>query len=332
MKKYSMYGLILIGFVISCSQQANGDNYASSESGMSYEKTSYPEEESGYVSNEADVALTAKQSIRKDIAGNNGESKISTDDLKQDNPYNSKIIRTADLKIKVENVKKSSTKIANLVDMKGGYISSEDLVADKDYYQTLEKTEKSQLEEYKVEVSNVIYIRVPSENFQSLLSDLKGVAISEDYIKVNAQDVTEEYFDLTTRLKTKKEVEQRYIEILRSKARTVEEILIAEEKIRVIREEIEAVEGRLKYLSNKVNLSSIQVELYQDPYFVQEEIKFKEYQDTGWSFWEKAGNALSSGWNAILMFLVGLLYFWPLLLIGGAVFWFVRKKLRKKKA
>jgi len=48
--------------------------------------------------------------------------------------------------------------------------------------------------------------------------------LSEDYIKINTQDVSEEYVDLETRLKTKKEVEARYIEILRSKAKTLEDI------------------------------------------------------------------------------------------------------------
>src|SRR5690606_18336536 len=115
-------------------------------------------------------------------------------------------------------------------------------------------------------------------------------SISEDYIKVNAQDVTEEYYDLETRLKTKKEVEARYIEILKSKAKTVEEILIAEDKIRYLREEIEAVEGRLRLLKNKVGLSTIQIEIYQDAYFVKEKENIKKHETTisssTWSFWD----------------------------------------------
>ena len=68
---------------------------------------------------------------------------------------------------------------------------------------------------------------------------------------VSVQDVTEEYLDIEARLKTKKEVEARYIEILKSKTKTVEDVLKAEEQIRIIREEIEAREGRLNYLKNQ---------------------------------------------------------------------------------
>ncbi len=259
-------------------------------------------------------------------------NKLNTEDINPKNTYNTKIIKTADLKIKVDNVKMASTKIANLVDMNGGYISSENLQSTKNYYQTIEKTEDYKIEEYEVVTSNVIYIRVPTQNFQKVLSGMKGIAVSEDYVRIDAQDVTEEYYDLETRLKTKKEVEKRYIEILRSKAKTVSEILTAEEKIRVIREEIEVVEGRLKYLQNKVSLSSIQIELYQDPIFVQETIKYKQYQETGWSFWEKAGKALSTGWNAILAFLIGLLYIWPFIIVFGSILYFLRKKYKKMKA
>ena len=256
---------------------------------------------------------------------------LKTDELKTNNVFNAKIIRNGELKFKVDNVKSASAKIANLVDANGGYISSEDLISDKTYYQTIERTEESETIEYEVSTSNIIYIRVPSKNFQTLLSSMKGLSVSEDYVKINAQDVTEEYFDLETRLKTKKEVEARYIQILKSKAKTLNEVLIAEDKIRVIREEIEAVEGRLNYLKNKVSLSTIQVEIYQDKFYAQETTRFKQYEKTGWSFGEKAGNAIGSGWDAVLMFLIGLLYFWPLWIFGGGLFWMIRKIIKKRK-
>jgi len=278
------------------------------------------------------VSSLAKSSYKVSANGNISTSnQLQTNDLKQKNNYNTKIIKNADLKIKVTDVKKASNKIANLVDMNGGYVSNENLTTDKSYYQSIEVTDEYEINEYEYITSNIIYIRVPSKSFQSLLSSMKGLALSEDYIRINAKDVTEEYFDLETRLKTKKEVEARYIAILKSKAKTLEEILLAEDKIRVIREEIEAVEGRLNYLKNKVSLSTIQVEIYQDSYYEKETTRFKKYETTGWSFGEKANDALSSGWEGILWFLVGLLYFWPFLIIGVGVYFFVRYKIKKRR-
>jgi hypothetical protein len=320
MKNTLIYSALLLFVAIGCSQNAQNADYAEPSYQNDAVTESIYEEEIGYKSEGL-------------VAQKDGHNKnLSTDDLKTDNPFNAKIIRNADLKFKVDDVKKSSTKIANLVDMNGGYVSSEDLISDKNHYQTIESTEESETIEYEIETSNIIYIRVPSNNFQKLLSSMKGLSISEDYVKINAQDVTEEYYDLETRLKTKKEVETRYIAILKAKAKTLEEILIAEDKIRVIREEIEAVEGKLNYLKNKVNLSTIQIEIYQDPIYTQTTTRFNAHKNTGSSFGEKAGDAFSAGWNGILFFLIVIVYLWPLFVIGGFAFWFVRRKIRNYKA
>ena len=69
-----------------------------------------------------------------------------------------------------------------------------------------------------------------------------------DYENITTKDVTEEYIDLESRLNTKLEVKQRYESILRKQAKTVKDILATEEKLQIIQEEIESVQGRLKYL------------------------------------------------------------------------------------
>jgi hypothetical protein len=335
MKKLVITAISLFLIISSCSKgngskvnyppHSNGKNYPESdETNGTYASPT----ESTYENGTFDVAKDGNSyKQNKNIVNQS----IKTDDINPKNVYNTKIIKTADLKIKVKDVKKSSSKITNLVDMNGGYVSSENLQSNKNYYLTIEKTEDYKIEEYEVVTSNIIYIRIPTQNFQKVLKGLKSVAVSEDYVKIDAQDVTEEYYDLETRLKTKKEVEQRYIEILKSKAKTVSEILTAEEKIRALREEIEAVEGRLKYIQNKVSLSSIQIELYQNPIFIQETIKYKQHQKTGWSFLEKAGKALNTGWNVILEVIIGLLYIWPFLIIVGITLWILRKKIKNRK-
>jgi hypothetical protein len=314
---------LLLLLLNSCSNGAGSPDSIVNNENYPYSETLEESSDSEFKSK----SLTDKTSTASEKVGNSNQ--LETDDLKANNVYNAKIIRDADIKFRVTDVKKASSKIANLVESNGGYISSEDLNANKKEYQTLEQAETSKTTEYIVETSNIIFIRVPSKNFQPLLSSMKGLSVTEDYVRINAKDVTEEYYDLETRLKTKKEVEARYIEILKKKAKTLEEILIAEDKIRVIREEIEAVEGRLNYLTNKVSLSSIQVEIYQDAYYTKETIRFKSYEKTGWSFGEKAGNAVSTGWNGILIFFVTLLYIWPFLAIGLGILLYFRGKRKK---
>ena len=73
---------------------------------------------------------------------------------------------------------------------------------------------------------------------------------------IDSQDVTEEYIDITARLKTKKELEARYLELLK-KANKVEEIVSIEKEIGNLRSDIESIEGRLRYINNAVAYSTL---------------------------------------------------------------------------
>ena len=132
--------------------------------------------------------------------------------------------------------------------------------------------------------------------------------------------MTEEYVDITTRLKTKKEVRDRYVDILRSKAKTVKEVLMAEEQIRHVQEEIEAKEGRLRYLRDRVNMSTINLEIYQEIEYQPEPNVYVK------SFWAKLKDGFSYGWNLLQGIVLSIVSIWPLVILFG-LFWWCRKWL-----
>ncbi|MEM9919325.1 MAG: DUF4349 domain-containing protein [Bacteroidota bacterium] len=166
-------------------------------------------------------------------------------------------------------------------------------------------------------------IRVPQQYFDPLLEALSSIAVRIDHRRIGTTDVTEEYLDVETRLKTKKEVRDRYIAILRDKAKTVEDILNAEDKIRVIQEEIESAEGRLRYLRNKVGLSTINLRIYQQ----QERTGMVKER----SFLTKAGKAFVSGWKSVQSFALGLIHVWPFVLIVCLIAFLIGRARSKRR-
>lgn len=120
--------------------------------------------------------------------------------------------------------------------------------------------------------------------------------------------------DVQSRLKTKKAVRDRYEEILRTKAKTVEEILLAEEQIRRLQEEIEAQEGRLRYLSQRSAMSTIQLELYEP---LEEQAANPWWQRFG----GEIGDSLSFSVAIVKNLFLGMLSIWPLLLLAGILIW-----------
>lgn len=231
--------------------------------------------------------------------------------LKQDASTNAipkhlKIIKSANAKYKVTNVKKATNQIKHMAHKYGAYIS--DLRFDNNLYKK----------------ENRFTIKIPEQYFDSMMDSIGSFVEFIDYENITTQDVTEEYIDIQTRLKTKLEVKGRYESILRKNAKTVEDILATEDKLRIIQEEIEAAQGRLKYLTNKVSYSTIQIDLYETVDYKEEP---KAYNKT---FWSKTKEGLFFGWNFIESLFIGIIHIWPLIIIGFLTFILIKKRSKRK--
>jgi len=232
-------------------------------------------------------------------------SLVETTTDKKEIPQELKIIKSANVRYKVTHVKITTDQINKILQQFNGYIS------DQRFQNTV----------YQIE--NRFTIKVPAQHFDVLMDSLVQVAEFVDYENITTQDVSEEYIDLKSRLKTKLEVKQRYETILRQRAKTVKDILATEEKLRVIQEEIEAAQGRLHYLTNKVSFSTIQVDLY-------ETVDYKETPESYTrTFFSKMKEGFSFGWQLIESIVLGIIYIWPLILIGLGLFFIIKRRLRK---
>ena len=205
-------------------------------------------------------------------------------------PDTRKIIWTGNLELQVKNVDTVTKKISKICAKYGAFISDMSLT------------------NTNYEISNNITVRVKSKDFTKLISDVKGSSIFIRKVEINSNDVTEEFIDIESRLKTKKEVRARYIDILKNKAGEIKDVIAAEEAIRTITEEIEAKEGRLRYLSNKVDLSTVNILIFQKVDFKSEPNVYEKPYIT------KMGEALKSGWTMVTEILLFALNIWPLLI------------------
>jgi hypothetical protein len=165
-----------------------------------------------------------------------------------------------------------------------------------------------------------LIVRVPSQNFDVFIKSIsKGVAYFDNK-EISSQDVTEEYIDIDARLKAKKVLESRYLELLK-KANKVTEMLEIEKQLSAIREEIEAKEGQLRYMQSRVSMSTITIEFYKT---------VANESGVMVSFGTKIWNAIKSGFNGFSSFFIGLLSIWPFLIIFATAAYYIRKRFKKK--
>lgn len=227
--------------------------------------------------------------------------------LEIETPKDLKIIKTATTRYKVTDVQKATKEIKKLATRYGAYIS------DLKYKNTL------------YEKQNKFTIKVPNAYFDVLMDSIATKALFVEFENITTKDVTEEYVDIETRLKTKMEVKERYEGVLKSKAKTVEDILLTEEKLRVIQEEIEASQGRLKYLKEKVAYSTINIDVFEVVEYKEEPESYTK------TFADKAGNGFSFGWKIIEGFLIAIIHMWPIILIVVSIIALLKFYRRKKR-
>ncbi|MEC4034130.1 DUF4349 domain-containing protein [Myroides odoratimimus] len=170
---------------------------------------------------------------------------------------------------------------------------------------------------YGNRTEHTIVIRVPAKNFETLLEGVTQTATKVDSKNINALDVTEEFIDVEARIKTKKEIEERYKELLK-RANTIDDILRIERELGTLRADIESFEGRLKYLKSRISLSTLTVTFYE-----------KGESTTGFGY--EVSSAFGSGWSNLLSFVIGLFYIWPFILISIGLILIIRRIRKRRK-
>jgi len=213
-----------------------------------------------------------------------------------------KIIKNGDLRFETDDLAKTYDRIQELL---------------KKYKANVQNDSESK--NYNA-ISRDLTIRIPSQNFDAFIQSVSSGVPYFDTKDISSEDVTEEYIDVASRIKTKKALELRYLELLK-KANKVSEMMEVEKQLSEIREEIEAKEGRLKYLKNRVALSTVNLSFYKT---------LAHESGATVSYGTKIWNAIKSGFNGISSFFIWLIGVWPFIAILVALIYLIRKRFKKK--
>ena len=172
---------------------------------------------------------------------------VQTGDIIPENTVQSNrmIVKNANMTIVVEDPKEALNQVATLAESLGGFIVSSNISEHETY-------------EGKVYYSADIYIRVPSDKFDSTLNNIQGIAHSVDYQSISGQDVTSEYVDLESELRSLELAETQLTKIM-DEAYKTEDVLSVFRELQNIQSNIEIIKGRMKYLKESSTFSSISV-------------------------------------------------------------------------
>jgi hypothetical protein len=238
------------------------------------------------------------------------------------------IIKNADVRLLVQDTDAAIDGINQAVGDIGGYIISQRV-----WYETHND------QNYKYAT---ITMGVPVDEFEFALRRLRGLAVRVLDENASGEDVTTEYVDLQSRLKNLELTRDRIREFL-DQAKTVDEALKVNQQLSSVEEEIEQVQGRMKYLAGRAAYSTITVDLEPDiPEITPTPTPTRTPTPTPTSWTpretlQQAGSSFVDLWQGVLDFsirfmILGVPCLLPFIGLGILIWWLVtrRRKSRTK--
>lgn len=157
-----------------------------------------------------------------------------------------KLVRTVSLDLEVKSTEDAAAAAQALASRVGGYVGS------------VEAQRREGVLYYR------ITLRVPVEQLDAALAEIKKMAVRVNHESQSVQDVTTEYVDLDARIRTLQATERELQALLaesRQRGSKVEDIMAVYRELTGIRSQIEQIQAQLKNLEQLAALSTINLTL-----------------------------------------------------------------------
>ncbi|MFL6556500.1 MAG: DUF4349 domain-containing protein [Bacillus sp. (in: firmicutes)] len=295
-KLFPVFFIILLVFINGCSassEEKSADMVKSNNAKLDSARSSSAEK-AGFSSGDSDKAEQSTDSVKIKV-------------------QNQMVIYQADIQLRVKKFDQTVRILEETVTKYGGYI-----------------TESNVSKEGNEQVSGSISIRIPQKHFQTFLHEAESQAAEVLQRNITGQDVTDEYVDLESRLRSKRVVEERLITFMKGAVKT-EDLLKISADLAVVQEEIETVEGRMKFLENQTSFSTVNLTLYENKVVVPaiDKDKLNTWEKTKKQFMNST-NMLLAGLSGLVVFIIGNIPVLAILFFIGFLLLYYYKKRKDR--
>jgi len=157
------------------------------------------------------------------------------------------LIRTGGASVEVKDIGQAIASVRQMAASLGGMVANTSVQSGRDQVP-----------------SAMLELKIPAARFDQAVNGLEPLGRVES-VNVNAQDVGEEYVDVSARIANAKRLEDRLVTLLAARTGRLEDVLAVERELARIRSEIERYEARLRYLDSRITMSTLTVTVHE-PY------------------------------------------------------------------
>ena len=226
-----------------------------------------------------------------------------------------KLIKTVRMDVETEDLEALLPQISSKIAELGGYVENQDLYNGSSY------------SSYRSRSANLT-IRVPAENLNGFVEDVKGVSNVVSYNE-STENVTLQYVSTESRMKALEVEQQRLLELL-AKAENMSDLLEIEARLTDVRYELESVTSQLRVLANQVDYATIHLYISQVKVYTETEEQ-TVWQRIGSGFKENLrdmGEDLTDFFVWVITYSPQLIL-WAAIITGAAMV--LKRKFAKKK-
>lgn len=216
---------------------------------------------------------------------------------------NAKILRTVKIYSETKNFTNATETVIMELRAAGGYIQSSEITGGESLYNGSKTPKKA-----------IYVLRVPADKLDNYVDLLKNMLNVTSYTETT-KDVTLDYYDLQSRIKTL-EMKKSSLETLLENAKSVNEIKTYQDELFSVITEIESLKSKLNVYDNKVNYSTVGLQ-------ITEVLEYTETTPEGKSFGDKLSDTFNSSWEGVGTFFeyfaIFIVAIFPSLLLLGVV-------------
>jgi hypothetical protein len=175
--------------------------------------------------------------------------------------------------------------------------------------------------------SSQIIMRLPPERLDQFVSWLReqGVLTSE---KITAEDISEQYYDLKARLENARKFEARLLEMLKTQTGKLQDLVLVEEKLNQVREQIEQLEGKVRYFDNLIGMSTLTLNIRVEEKYTPS--RGPTFGDRASEAWHNSIDSLKETFQLLGLILIALVpWLVPIALIAIIGWYSIRLLLRR---
>ncbi len=158
---------------------------------------------------------------------------------------NRKIIRTGEMEFEVDRFDSAVAVVSKIVSDEKGFVAT---------------TASDKLANGKVR--GQIIVRIAPDHLDAFIMQLRALGDLKSQ-RIGSADVTKEYTDLESELRSCRAMEERLLEMIKTGKGAIKDLLEAEKELAVWRGKIEKIIGQMKYFDNQVSLSTLTITLME---------------------------------------------------------------------